>query len=414
MIASAFFSGMEIAFVSANKLRLELDKKHNAVHAFFLNLFTKDPGQYIATMLVGNNIALVIYGISFAKLVEPVFITYLANDTLVLLAQTIASTALILLTAEFLPKTVFSINPNLFLNVFLIPVGFFYLLFYPITYVTIAISKSLLRHVFKARFEEDPANKVFGKVDLDHLMSEVEASGGDEEHEIENEVKLFRNALDFSNVKLRECMVPRTEISALSEESSMEDLRQMFVESGHSKVLIFRDNIDNVVGYIHALELFKRPTSLKELVNDLIIVPETMSASKLFNRFIQESRSIALVVDEFGGTSGLVTTEDILEEIFGEIEDEHDSTEMLEKKISDSEFLFSGRLELDYINDTYNLGFSESEEYETLAGYILFNHQSIPKINSVITIGKAEFKILKATHTKIEIVMLKMLDATEN
>ncbi|KOH42860.1 hemolysin family protein [Sunxiuqinia dokdonensis] len=414
IIFSAFFSGMEIAFVSANKLRLELDKQQNFVSARILSLFTKHPGQYIATMLVGNNIALVIYGIAFAKLLGPLFYSFVPTDSVVLLLQTITSTLIILFTAEFLPKTLFRINPNNFLRFFSVPLAFFYFLFFPVTKLSMWISRLLLNTLFKSKFDKNIKKTVFNRIDLDHFVNESDEEQQRREHELENEVKLFRNALDFSKIKLREVMVPRTEMEIMDINSNMEDLIQKFIETGYSRILFYQDNIDNIIGYIHHSTIFANPGSIRSNLKKVLIVPETMPASKLLSKFISQHRSIAIVVDEFGGTSGMVTSEDILEEIFGEIEDEHDTTDFEERKISDNEFVLSARIELDDLNEKYHLGFPVKENFETLAGFILFHHESIPKINTIIDIDHYRFKILKASNTKIELVNLKILDNTQN
>jgi CBS domain containing-hemolysin-like protein len=401
---------MEIAFVSANKLRLELDKKQDSVNSRILSIFTANPGQYIATMLVGNNVALVVYGVAFAKLLEPFFYSFLATDGAVLFLQTISSTIIILFTAEFLPKTLFRINPNVFLRVFAIPLIFFYYLFYPLTRITITLSKLLLNVIFRAAIDKDEEKVVFSRIDLDHFVKEPDSTTQSANENIENEIKLFRNALDFSKVKLREIMVPRTEVEALEVESNIEELRQKFIDTGYSRILLYKENIDNIVGYIHHSIIFTNPESIKENLRKVLIVPETMPASKLLSKFIQQHRSIAIVVDEFGGTSGMVTIEDILEEIFGEIEDEHDTVDFVDRKLNENEYIFSARIELDFLNEKYNLNFPVEENYETLAGFILFHHESIPKINTVITINKFRFKILKASSTRIELVKLHILD----
>ncbi|MGQ7870485.1 hemolysin family protein [Sunxiuqinia sp. sy24] len=410
ILFSAFFSGMEIAFVSANKLRLELDKQQNFVSAKILTLFTRNPGQYIATMLVGNNIALVIYGIAFAQLLSPFFYRFIPRDSVVLLLQTISSTLLILFTAEFLPKTLFRINPNSFLRFFSVPLGFFFFLFYPITQLTMWISHVLLNTIFKSSFDQKIKKNVFNRIDLDHFVNESDEAQQRREHELESEVKLFRNALDFSKVKLREVMVPRTEMEIMDINANMEDLIQKFIETGYSRILFFQDNIDNIIGYIHHSSIFSNPGSIRSNLKQVLIVPETMPASKLLSKFISQHRSIAIVVDEFGGTSGMVTSEDILEEIFGEIEDEHDTSDFVERQISANEYILSARIELDDLNEKYDLGFPVKEHFETLAGFILFHHESIPKINTVIEIDHYRFKVLKATNTKIELVNLKILD----
>ncbi len=411
MLFSGFFSGMEIAFISANRLRLELDKKQSVVHSRLISLYTQNPGQFIATMMVGNNLALVIYGLAFANLLEPSLKMYLHSNSLVLLSQTVISTLLILATVEYFPKMLFRINPNGILRFFTIPIAFFYFLFYPLTKVTMWISKGMLKIFLNEPTRNLNEKIVFSKIDLDHFVKEPENSGSvQSSQEIDNEVKLFRNALDFSKVKLREIMVPRTEMVALDIESTVEELRQKFIETGYSRILFYSENTDNIIGYVHHSVFFTNPDAIKSDLRQVLIVPETMPASKLLSQFIQHRLSIAIVVDEFGGTSGMVTSEDILEEIFGEIEDEHDTIDLIKKQVSDTEFVFSGRLELDELNDSFNLDFPENENYETLAGFILFYFESIPKINTIITIEKYKFKILKATSTKIELVHLTILD----
>jgi CBS domain containing-hemolysin-like protein len=413
MLFSAFFSGMEIAFISANRLRLELDKKQSALHSDLISLYTQNPGQFTATMMIGNNLALVTYGLAFANLLEPVMKIYLHSNYLVLFAQTIISTLIILVTVEYLPKMLFRINPNGILRFFAVPIAFFYFLFYPVTRVVMWISKTLLKIFVNEPLNHVNEKIVFSRMDLDHFVKEPENGNSSQPiHELDNEVKLFRNALDFSKVKLREIMVPRTEMVALDIESSVEELRQKFIETGYSRILFYSENTDNIVGYVHHSVFFTNPTAIKSEIRPVLIVPETMPASKLLSQFIQNRLSIAIVVDEFGGTSGMVTSEDILEVIFGEIEDEHDTMDLIKKKVSDTEFVFSGRLELDELNDSFNLEFPENENFETLAGFILFNYESIPKINTIITIDKYKFKILKATNTKIELVHLKILDNT--
>ena len=408
ILLSAFFSGMEIAFVSANKLRLELDKQSEPFNSKILKLVTGDAGNYIATMLVGNNIALVIYGIAFATLLEPVFQVYFQSESVILLLQTIVSTLIILVFAEFLPKTLFRIFPNTLLNVFSFPLALFYILFYPITRFTVGITNALLKGILKTDIKANQKNPVFSRIDLDEFVNETDIARLEKKENIKTEIKLFKNALDFSKVKLREVMVPRTEIEMLDINSSITELRQKFVETGYSRILFYNENIDNIIGYVHSSIIFQNPETIKPYLTNVLIVPETMPANKLLSTFIQEHRSIAIVVDEFGGTSGMVTSEDILEEIFGEIEDEHDTKEIIEKKISDTEFIFSGRSEIDLLNEKYFFDLPETEEFETLAGFILYHHESIPKINSLIKIGKFHFKILKATNTKIGLVKLTL------
>jgi len=406
ILFSAFFSGMEIAFISANKLRIELDKKQDTFTSRIISKFTANPGQYIVTMLIGNNIALVIFGIFMAILFRPVIALVTESEIAILLIQTILSTFVILISAEFLPKALFRLNPNGFLNLFSLPVLFFFFLFYPISKLTILLGSILLRFFFNLKNIENPEIQVFSKWDLDSLLSESQKTVEAEEEEA-HDIKIFQNALDFSNVKLRECMVPRTEIIALEENSSMEELKLAFIDNGLSKILIYRESIDNIIGYFHLKDLFKNPESIKSKVIPVSIVPETMAANKLLELFVEENKSIAIVVDEFGGTSGMVTIEDILEEIFGEIEDEHDTSALIDKQISESEFIFSGRLEIDYLNEKYGLGLPKEEEYETLAGFILFHHESIPKLNQRIIIEPYEIKVLQVSETRLELVKFR-------
>ncbi|PLX08879.1 MAG: hemolysin [Marinilabiliales bacterium] len=405
LLFSGFFSGLEIAFVSANKLRIEVEKKQEKSASGIVQVFTKNPGQYIATMLVGNNIALVIYGIFMALVLEPYIVLFVSNEALVLLIQTILSTLVILVTAEFLPKTLFRINPNNALNFFALPVMFFYVLLYPVAKVAILLSNGILKGLLKVDVKEENGNPVFGKVDLDYFINEVQESAAADD-DMEVDVKMFQNALDFSNVKLRECIIPRTELVAIDVNDTIDSLREKFIETGLSKILVYKDSIDHIVGYFHVSEIFKNQKTIRSKVQPLIIVPETMPANRLLSQFIREHKSIALVVDEFGGTSGIVTIEDIIEEIFGEITDEHDTVEFVEKQLSENEFLFSGRLEIDTINEKYDLSIPESDEYETLAGYILFNYENIPQANEQIDIDQYSIRVLKVTNTKIELIRI--------
>lgn len=407
ILLSAFFSGMEIAFVSANKLRLELDKQSESFNSKILKLVTGNSGNYIATMLVGNNIALVIYGIAFATLLEPVFRIFLQSEMVILLLQTIVSTLIILVFAEFLPKTLFRIFPNTLLKVFSFPLAFFYIIFYPITRVAVGFTNLLLKVILKTDIKKNNKNPVFSRIDLNEFVNETDI-GIEKKENIETEIKLFKNALDFSKVKLREIMVPRTEVEMLDINSSVSELRLRFIETGYSRILFYEKSIDNIIGYVHSSVMFRNPETIKPHLTNVSIVPETMSANKLLSTFIKEHRSIAIVVDEFGGTAGMVTSEDILEEIFGEIEDEHDTRETVEEKINDTEFILSGRSEIDLLNEKYFLDLPETEEFETLAGLILYHHESIPKINTLIKVGKFHFKILKASNTKIELVNLTL------
>jgi CBS domain containing-hemolysin-like protein len=409
ILFSAFFSGMEIAFISANKLSLEMDKKHKTLAAGILNIFTTRPEQYIATMLVGNNIALVIYGLAFASLLEEPLSAIILSDGLVLLAQTLITTLIILFTGEFIPKTLFRINPNKALKNMAIPVFLFYILLYPLANFSMFVSKAIIRMIFRKKISDENEKKVFSKIDLDHFISQGNQKTASNQHEEENEIKLFRNALDFSKVKIRDCMVPRTEIDAIDESASIDELRNHFIESGYSKIMIYRDSIDNIIGYVHSSQVFKNPQSIKTTVKPVAIVPETMPASKLLSIFTQKKKSIAVVVDEFGGTSGLITTEDILEEIFGEIEDEHDTDDLTFKKIKDNEWIISARYEISTLNEKYDFDLPENDEYDTIAGLIINNQEDIPTINTLVNIGDFEFRILKATKTRIELVLMKIL-----
>ncbi|MFV0553172.1 MAG: hemolysin family protein [Mangrovibacterium sp.] len=412
ILASAFFSGMEIAFVSANKMRMELDKKNDSLSASIVSIFSNHPGQFIATMLVGNNIALVIYGIAFANVLEPYLSQFIVNSGVLLLIQTIVSTLIILFTAEFLPKTIFRINPNGALSFFALPLFLSYIIFFPITKITMGFSNLLLKTVFKGGDEESD-KAVFSRVDLDHFVNEQEGVHDVDDEKLDNEIKLFRNALDFSKIKLRETMVPRTEIVALEVSASLDELKELFIESGYSRILFYEDNIDNIVGYIHHSVMFTHPESLRQQMKKILIVPESMPASRLLSKFIQQSLSIAVVVDEFGGTAGMVTIEDILEEIFGEIEDEHDTNDFVEECISETEYIFSARIELDALEDKYKLHFPQDEAYETLAGFILFHHESIPSVDTQIQIKNYKFTILKASDNRIELVRLQIEDNKE-
>ena len=396
---------MEIAFVSSNKLRLEMDIKQGHLASRAISIFTSRPGDYIATMLVGNNISLVIYGILMAILLKPLISHYTNSESTILIIQTIVSTLIILFTAEFLPKTIFRLSPNTALRVFAIPILVFYILLYPVTKLTIAFSGFILHIFMRVPRNKKAYPNAFGKIDLDNLVNDSHAEH-DQHLEPEQEIKLFQNALDFSNVKLRDCMVPRTEIVAFDESVSMEELRSKFIETGLSKILIYRESTDNIIGYINSKELFKNPSDLPSMIMSLPIVPETMPANKLLQSFIKDHKSISVVVDEFGGTSGIVTMEDILEEIIGEIEDEHDTSELTEDKLNEHEYIFSARHEIDYLNEKYRLNIPESDDYETLAGLILFHYESIPKINDRIHIEGFHIRILDVSETRIELIHL--------
>src|SRR4030042_529548 len=340
---SAFFAGMEIAFLASNKLRLELNKKQGLFSARFISVFLANPSQYIATMQVGNNIALVIYSLAMASILEPLIRLFTDAELTILIVQTLVSTFIILITAEFLPKTLVRINPNMILNFMALPMIIIYFLLYPVTYFIPWISNLILKSLSKSSDGNRFHNVIFNKVDLDHLINESQQEKGEQYLDDETEIKLFQNALDFSNVKLSDCMVPRTEIAALEVNSTVDELKNKFIETGFSKILIYEDTNDNIIGYATSKDLFKNPPAIKSKLIPLSYVPETMAANKLLQKFIQERKGVAVVVDEFGGISGMLTIEDIMEEIFGEIEDEHDTDEFIEKKIGVDSYLFSGR-----------------------------------------------------------------------
>jgi CBS domain containing-hemolysin-like protein len=410
ILFSAFFSGMEIAYVSSNKLRVEIDRKQKKVFAGMVSFFIKHPSRFIATMLVGNNIALVIYGIAFAMLLEEPLRNILGSraDAAILFVQTLISTLLILLTAEFLPKTLFRINPNNSLRLLSVPIMLFYAILYPITIFTIIISNFTMKYIFMVKPDTTDAEPVFGKVDLDHFLTTVQpeqTSNGEET----GDLKIFKNALEFSGLKVRECMIPRTQVIALEVDSSMEDLSERFIESGLSRILIYSDTIDNVIGYVNSKDLFKKPAKIKSHLKEIQIVPETLPVNKLLTGFIKDGKSIALVVDEFGGTSGLITTEDIIEEIFGEIEDEHDISDLVEKELEQNHFLLSGRFEIDYLNEKYKLGIPVSDEYDTLAGYIIYHLESIPEKDTTLQIDNFLIIITDVSSNRIEEAELKVI-----
>ena len=405
LIASAFFSGLEIAFITSNKLRIELESKQGNVFAGILSYFNKYPSRFLGTMLLGNNVALVVFGIYMEEELRPFIGQYIHSRIGLLLIQTFLSTMLILVTAEFLPKNVFRINPNLILNFFAIPLWIIFWIMYPIVFLTIGLSELILTRIFRVNVEKEKL--AFGRIDLDNFVRE--GSKTDKKNEVEHEIKIFRNALDFANVKVRECMVPRTEIVALEVNESIQKLKERFTQTRLSKILIYDKSIDNIIGYVHSHELFKMPDEIRTVLLPVSIVPESMPASEVLTLFIQQRKSIAVVVDEFGGTSGMLTMEDVMEEIFGEIEDEHDKEEMIEKKISESEYIFSGRLEIDYLNEKYKFNLPSFEDFETLSGLITHYNESIMKTGEEIRIEKFVFKIISAGNNRIEQVLMKVM-----
>ena len=403
---SAFFSGMEIAFISSSKIKIELDNKKGEFSAKILSFFNGKPAWFIAAMLIGNNIAMVIYTLYITDLIEPYLLTFKFNQTIVLLLQTIFSTFFILLFAEFLPKAVFRLNPNATLRFFSLVLFVVYILLWPITAFVVLLSNLVLK-IFGNHEQQDKVS--FKKTDLDLYISELkkDLDGGEE---MEHDVKIFHNALSFSEVISRDCMVPRNEIISLEIDDNMEELKQLFIDSGHSRIIIFKDNIDNIIGYVHSTEQFKMPVSIKSMLIPVSIVPESMSAIKLLEDFIDKKRSVSVVVDEYGGTSGILTMEDIMEEIFGEIDDEHDQEELVHQIIDNETYLFSARLEIDFINEKYRLKLPVKEEYETLSGMIVSYAETIPEKGTIFQIDNYELKVLEVDETKISKVQLKIIE----
>lgn len=404
---SAFFSGYEIAFVSADKLHIELQGSQGKFADRILSSFLKKPSRFIATLLVGNTIALVLYGIFMTQLLDPwlrsTLPLFAQNELILLLINTIISTLIVLATAEFLPKSIFILNPNRLMEILAVPAVIFYYLLSPLVFVIVGMSKFSIRNILRLEYEED--KPVFGLTDLNNYISEM--SNADDDNSDVDPI-IFNNALEFKTLKVRDCMIPRTEIKAIDVEDGLEDLKEAFIKSGHSKILIYKDSIDNILGYTHSSALYKKPKEMDDLITPINIVPETMLANDLMVQFINENKSIALVVDEFGGTSGIVTIEDIMEEIFGDIKDEHDNDEMIEKIIDDENFLFSARLEVDYINERYNLKLPEGD-YDTLGGLVLNINEDIPSINDIVHIHNFKITVLSMDKTRIDTVRVTRL-----
>ena len=407
IMLAAFFSGMELAFISANKFKIEIDNKHGYLPGKILSGFTKFPSKFISAMLVGNSLVLVLYGTIMAKLLEPPMREYISSEVTVVLLQTLVSTILILVTGEFLPKALFRNHANTMLNIFAVPVYIIYKTLYPVVFITTAISEWVIKNIFRVHLKHEPQS--FGRLDLHNYLNEATSTTGKEPEDIDTEIKIFQNALSFSDIKVRECMIPRTSIVAMDVDETVETLKNKFVETGLSKILVYSSNVDNIIGYAHSFELFKKPESIRAMIFPIANVPESMPAKELLRVFMQQHRSIAVVVDEFGGTAGMITIEDVVEEIFGEIEDEHDVDELVEAKISAKEFLFSARLEIDYLNHEYGLHLPAEDEYETLGGLILNHHESIPEKGEEIKIGKYLFTITVAGDSTIEQVNMKIV-----
>lgn len=404
LIFSAFFSGLEIAYISSNRLKIELDKSKGTFNSKVLSVFYKDEGEFIAMLLLGNNIALVFFGLFSAIVLDPIIRGWgIENDGWVLLLQTILSTGLVLITAEFLPKALVQINPNAFLRYASMPMLLIYGVLWVPTKVIVSFSSIVLKWL---KVEDESNEKVFSKVDLENYVQEVNMRM-EEEEDLGNEMQILQNALDFDSVKARDCMVPRIDLVSVELEEDIEVLRKKFVDTGYSKILVYRESIDNIIGYVHSFEMFKKPESIKQILLPITFVPEAKSGMELLKLFTEHSGNIAVVVDEYGGTAGVVTIEDVIEEIFGEIEDEHDVEDILEEKIGDGEYRFSARHEVDYLNSEYELGLDESEEYETLGGLIIHHIANIPEAGTIVEIDDMKIEIEEVSDNRIDIVRIK-------
>ncbi len=408
LLFSAFFSGMETAFISSDKLRAELNRNDESLSSRILAVFYSHPNDFIATLLVGNYIALVVYALLMAGIVDDYVLSRLQADLpagLDILLQVAAASLISLATVEFIPKNVFKMAPNRMLRICALPSFAAYILFYPVAKLASILSRGLLR-VLGLKVNKKESEQAFTKIDLDNLIQSSIESAHDED-EVTDEIKIFQNALYFSEVKVRDCMVPRTEIEAIETGASIESLKNRFIESGKSKIIVYKEDIDHIVGFIHSSEMFRNPADWTTRIIETPVVPETMSAQNLLKKFMQQKKSLAIVVDEFGGTSGIVTMEDLVEEIFGDIEDEHDNTHYVAQKVGEHEYVLSGRLEVEKANELLGLDLPESEDYVTVSGLILHRYQSFPKLNEIVKFDHFEFKIIKNTTTKIELVRLK-------
>ena len=404
LLFSAFFSGVEIAFISANKLKLELDKNTGKFPANIITYFSKNESDFITTMLVGNNIALVIYGIVMTQILTPQITDYLNSDFALLFVQTIITTLIVLVTAEFLPKAIFRIYPNQILRIFSIPIWLFFVFFRPIALLMLFLSKLVLKYLLGQKMED--GKQVFGKTDLDEYLSNVKSAEGVEDSRVE--VEMLQNVLDLTDKKLRECMIPRTKLVAMDILSPISEIKNRFIATKLSKILIFKGNIDKVIGYIHSSDLFRNPQNVRSILLPIPFVPESMSVMQLLNQFIESNKGVALVVDEFGGTSGMLTIEDVTEEIVGEIVDEHDVEEITDKKLAKNKYQLFAGLDIELVNKKYNLTLPESDEYETIAGLILHHLAEIPQKNDVVELEEFQFTIIKVNDTAIQEVQLKV------
>jgi putative hemolysin len=404
LLFSAFFSGVEIAFISANKLKLELDKNTGKFPANIITYFSKNESDFITTMLVGNNIALVVYGIVMTQILTPKITDYFSSDFALLMVQTIITTLIVLVTAEFLPKAIFRIYPNQILRIFSIPIWLFFVFFRPVALLMLFLSKLVLKYLLGQKMED--GKQVFGKTDLDEYLSNVKSAEGVEDNRVE--VEMLQNVLDLTDKKLRECMIPRTKLVAMDISSPINEIKNRFIATKLSKILIFKGNIDKVIGYIHSSDLFRNPQNIRSILLPIPFVPESMSVMQLLNQFIDSNKGVALVVDEFGGTSGMLTIEDVTEEIVGEIVDEHDVEEITDKKLSKNKYQLFAGLDIELVNKKYDLTLPESDEYETLAGLILHHLEEIPQKNDVIKLDEFQFTIIKVNATAIQEVQLKV------
>jgi CBS domain containing-hemolysin-like protein len=403
ILASAFFSAMELAFLSSNRLRIEVMKKNRSLKSRIIGLFFHRESTMIASLLMGNNIALVMYGIAAARVLNHFFMGLgISDEVLLLVLQTVSSTIIVLVTAEFLPKALVQLNPNRFLDVTLAPMLVLYILLYLPTQFVLFFSYIILK-LFGSNQEQSA--RVFSKVDLEHYVDELSARIKDEE-EFSNEMLILRNALDFTNIKARDCMIPRTEIIGVEIEDDIEEVKELLITKGLSKLIVYRDDIDNIIGYVHSFDLFSKPKSIKQILKPISFVPTVISGKELLEKFTKQAGSFAVVTDEYGGTAGIITLEDVIEEIFGEIEDEHDKEIWLEEKISDKEFLFSARIDIDYLNETFKLSLEESEEYDTLAGLIIHHIESIPTQGDSVQLEKYRLVVEEVSDRKIETVRL--------
>jgi len=404
LLFSAFFSGIEIAYISANRFKIEIDNKNGGYKESLLAYFSKKPALFIGSMLLGNNVAIVIYSLYMAIILEPFLLEISLNSMVILTLQTLISTFFVLIFAEFLPKVIFRINSNKILNIFSIPLIILYSILWLPTLIIISISEFII-FIFTWKKNEKNETIAFKKIDLDNYLEQLTQDRNIKES-IESEVMIFQNALNFSDVIARDCMVPRNEILAFELEDSVEDLKKKFIETGYSKILIFKETIDNIIGYVHNIELFKRPENIKSMLLPVNIIPETITANNILEELINKKRSVAVVLDEFGGTAGMLTMEDVIEEIFGEIHDEHDSKEITHIKINQNEFEFSGRIEIDYINEIYHLKLPIEENYETLGGFIINHTENIPKKGDVISIDNFRIIIKEVSNTRVEWIKL--------